>query len=186
MLQPGNLQSFQNLDEFPIAGLLQMRSEVTIAQLSGQMSCSQNFSERFAVWIPNGEKRSRLLQHSGKLPWINCKACNAVLRPGVLDVMIYRAEMGQKDHKTQQLEIEQQRVDLRFAVIQKLCLQKLDDGFRNWTPYSETTAWYSEATPSYSETTRIQKLSETFRNYFGVYRNYSVVFRNYRLGLGSL
>ena len=85
--------------------------------------------------------------------------CAAARGPG----RVYRAEMGQKDHKTQQLEIEQQRVDLRFAVIQKLCLQELEVVFRNYSSYSETV-----------------------RNYFGIYRNYSVVFRNYRLGLGSL
>ena len=141
-----------------------MRSEVTIAQLSGQMSCSQNFSEPFAD-PKRREKKSATA--AGKLPWINCKACNAALRPGVLDVYT-----GPK-----QLEIEQQRVDLRFAVIQKLCLQKLDAVFRN---YCMVFRSYSVVFRNYSS------YSETVRNYFGIYRNYSVVFRNYRLGLGSL
>ena len=99
--------------------------------------------------------------------------CAAARGPG----RVYRAEMGQKDHKTQQLEIEQQRVDLRFAVIQKLCLQKLDAVFRN---YCMVFRSYSVVFRNYSS------YSETVRNYFGIYRNYSVVFRNYRLGLGSL
>ena len=118
--------------------------------------------------------------------------CAAARGPG----RVYRAEMGQKDHKTQQLEIEQQRV-LILALrsdsetmssetgrriqkllhgIQKLLrrIQKLLLVFRN----CQKLLWHIQKLLR-----RIQKLQVGFRVSLGIFR-VSLGFNSFRVGLG--